>query len=543
MMNWMLTFCRACPRSTKRASSLCARSITALAAILICGASVFTSCINDIDDNPVTPDNPDSPELADYAILLYGNGGGNLDDAIVENIQQFYAANPASFDKVKIAVQYKFSTEKDMNKLMEELQSEGALGAFEYMQEWLKVWKDRLGKTYRFTVDASKKAEEQLGAENLYASTDCHIAHADSLTHFINWAVKACPAKHYVLILTNHGTGYTPDDDLPYTPAAATRGLIYDAGTVNEDGDTEHLTLHSLNYAIASSDIRPQVVYFDACLMNSLEYWFELKNSCDYVIASSFLVPGIGGDYTALTDLLANCHEDIESALRGFDMACVERWNESEKEEERKYFDMSVIRTSGLNAYGNKIRTFTDKLLEAYQSGDEAQKRIDLVTSYALKILSSDPYYDMLCYAMTLAAAVPDFLKTPYNEMQQCYDNECIVAHQTSDYLSTEGITGSVMLGWEGQYECLSWYEDDNNTLKILFETIYKPDGTAIAIDIKDEEIPPYKFDWGSTFADSYEQTAFDKATGWSRWIWTNKQRPATMSAFSKDYKPLYPSN
>jgi hypothetical protein len=48
---------------------------------------VFTSCINDIDDNPVTPDNPDSPELADYAILLYGNGGGNLDDAIVENIQ------------------------------------------------------------------------------------------------------------------------------------------------------------------------------------------------------------------------------------------------------------------------------------------------------------------------------------------------------------------------------------------------------------------------------------------------------------------------
>ena len=52
-MNWMLTSCRACSRSTKRASSLCARSIAAFAAILICGASVFTSCSQ--ADEPVTP--------------------------------------------------------------------------------------------------------------------------------------------------------------------------------------------------------------------------------------------------------------------------------------------------------------------------------------------------------------------------------------------------------------------------------------------------------------------------------------------------------
>ena len=48
---WMLTSCRACSRSTKRASSLCARSIAALAVILVCGASVFTACSSN-DDNP-----------------------------------------------------------------------------------------------------------------------------------------------------------------------------------------------------------------------------------------------------------------------------------------------------------------------------------------------------------------------------------------------------------------------------------------------------------------------------------------------------------
>ena len=50
-----------------------------LAATLVCGASVFTSCSSDSDDNPVI--NPDEPQqqLADYTIIFYGHGGSNLD--------------------------------------------------------------------------------------------------------------------------------------------------------------------------------------------------------------------------------------------------------------------------------------------------------------------------------------------------------------------------------------------------------------------------------------------------------------------------------
>ena len=49
----MLTSCRACSRSTKRVSSLCARSIAALAVILtICSANLLTSCGKD-DNSPI----------------------------------------------------------------------------------------------------------------------------------------------------------------------------------------------------------------------------------------------------------------------------------------------------------------------------------------------------------------------------------------------------------------------------------------------------------------------------------------------------------
>lgn len=84
--------------------------------LLFCGASVFTACSS--DDNAVDSIDSNESEMADYAILFYGYGGGNLDYDILNNIQQFYAANPASYDKVKIAVQYKFSSQEEFEEQM-----------------------------------------------------------------------------------------------------------------------------------------------------------------------------------------------------------------------------------------------------------------------------------------------------------------------------------------------------------------------------------------------------------------------------------------
>ena len=59
-----------------------------MAATLVCGLSVFTACNS--DDNAVDSIDPNESEMADYAILFYGYGGGNLDYDILNNIKQFY---------------------------------------------------------------------------------------------------------------------------------------------------------------------------------------------------------------------------------------------------------------------------------------------------------------------------------------------------------------------------------------------------------------------------------------------------------------------
>jgi len=504
-----------------------------IAATMICGSAVFTACTSNNIDNPISvdPEPPAPQELADYTILFYGHGGNSsLDYCIVENLKQFYAAEAASYNKVRIAAQYKLSSPKVFQSQIESyLKNSKTESDIKEVETFNDLYKDKAGQTYRFVVDPKMQPYDQLGDQYQYGPFEGEIAHPDSLTNFIKWAAKACPAKNYLLLLSDHGAGYMPNDDLPYSPAAKTRNLMVDSKS------GKGLTLPSLTAAIEAAGIPVKALYFDACLMNSIEYLFELKDVVDYVVASSFLVPGIGGSYDTLINLLAQCGDDIESALAGYNKYCVDRWDELVgKNQKESYFDMTVTRTSGLDAYGKKIRAFTDLLVEAYQSGDEELcKKIDNMTANALKIENRYPFYDLLIYALTITTTDPERFETAYNDMQKCYEELCQVSHQTSAYMAAEGITASVLLGWEGQYEFFVWAPVDNEW-KVAQDIVFKPDGTFDSVLFGETTSDK----WQSTFEQTYEQTKFDKATGWSRWIWTNHQRPAVISLATAGYDP-----
>ena len=85
-----------------------------LAAVLCCvmTMTVMTACVN--DDNSAGSDRPSGQ--TEYAILLYGYGGRNLDTGILGNMMDFYKAKSESYGKVKIACQYKYSSAEDLQK-------------------------------------------------------------------------------------------------------------------------------------------------------------------------------------------------------------------------------------------------------------------------------------------------------------------------------------------------------------------------------------------------------------------------------------------
>ena len=262
---------------------------------MIAIALLMASCT--VSDNPSdTPITPPEKEQAEYTLLFYGMGGGSnygsgvLDgDIVAGNINDMIQAYGDFADKGNVVISYKFSP-----AFADSVYSQYTLAGTP-VEAGQKSFADYKGQTYRFALEKGKNIIESFANDKVYGPMESDYANPDSLTNFINWAVKEYPAKKYILVLSDHGGGYMPHYDLQYNK---TRDIM------NEATYGTSFSVHSLKYALQRANVHFDALYFDACLMNSLEYLYELKNQTDYFIASTFLVPGVGGDYQALLELL-----------------------------------------------------------------------------------------------------------------------------------------------------------------------------------------------------------------------------------------------
>jgi hypothetical protein len=503
--------------------------LTAVAA-LCCAMLMLTSC-TDSSDNPVKPDEPTG--LADVTILFYGHGGGNLDENVVDNLKQLYQAAPASYKKVNVAVEYKFSTAENLSD------------TYNFPKAFSDAYKDFGSQTLRFVVNPELGWTAQSSdSQSLYGEPNCRISCPDSLTNFINWAAVRCPAKAYVLVVNDHGLAYMPDSELP-EPTALTRGVIFDDGH-----DSESFTAKSFCRAVANARIRPAAIYFDASEMNNLETLFEVRHLCDYIMASTYDVDYTGGFYHALIDCLAASPANMEQALTNYVATTVANWDYDDADWPN-YADLCVTRTAGLDALGEALRAFTDRLCDIYRNGTDEQRRIiDQCTAEAVKVDSYDPIYDAAKYVASFAHKLPDVFDLPFYEQLLDTWNHCIVARNYSSYLTRRHyqVNHSVMLATEGTYVRYYWddyYDTENGQWSsvLIRSKHYHADGTfddylssnlvfPVAPDW--EETLSWEWfatgDWGSTLSATYCQSAFDRIVGWSRWLSLNRQQPPIRS-------------
>lgn len=415
------------------------------AAVLCCVATFILSSCNTNDDIPVN--NDDTEQLADYTIIYYANGGGNADEYQMPMIGDFYGASAEAYEWVNVVVQYQYSSAENMKKQ--------SLFQDEFCDEWGS-------KTVRWAIDPQKNLSSQMGdQENIYGTDNADCTCPDSLTNFINWAAKNYPAKNYMLILNDHSNGYTPDDEL--------------AG---------HFTAKSLKRAIANANVRLQTIYMQSSLMNNLEYQFELKDLCDYMMASTYVMPDDVGTLGLMVEVLNAFYNDIEAGLSTYCSINVETSEYGFDPETPIYTDLTVTRTANLDKLGEMMREFTDRLCDTYTNGTEQQKQlIDNCTKQAVKIDATQPSYDATKYMASIMYALPEVYDDDFVQKMADTIKSCILAQNFSSYLINHNyiVDYSVLLGVEGS-------------------------------------LAP----WKSTFDDTYGQLEFDRLVGWSRWIKLN---------------------
>ena len=536
-----------------------------LAAVLCCSMTMpmFTSC--SVDDNPAP--NPVEEDLAEATIMWYGCGGNNVDAAILQNFRTFYQAQAKNYDRVNVVAQYKTSFDptayqkysyesvsqwagKVMNKYTDE-----ELEKFD-VDYYFYLCHPQAGASYRFALDTKKPLYKQFHEMEPYGQPNADCTNPDSLTNFINWAAKTYPAKKYILMLADHGGGYLPCDDTAEAASSPQRrGLIYDDGYIVNDY-SKCFSAKSFARGVRSANVRVDGIVLYLCLMNNMEFLYDVKDVTDYIASSTYLMWAAGGAFGSLVDNLAE-GKDTKTALSNFVDATVDSWDavfyDPQNPENPAYYDLTLTETKRLDDLAPVLKEFTDRLVNTYQNGtDEQRAAIDECTSNAVKVYNDEPLYDYAKYMKALFMALPEvFDQDLYNRVKTAF-NGCIAHQRYAKYLTNHNyqVDYSVMLAVKGNFVLYSYTKDKYGRAKDLTTAIaYYTDGTKETYnyvggsgdDSSDGSLAHYEFleksTWGSTFADTYQLTTFDKLVGWSRWLLLNQAAPPAWSPSSFYFK------
>ncbi|HAT73129.1 MAG TPA: hypothetical protein DCS63_09965 [Elusimicrobia bacterium] len=106
-----------------------------------------------------------------------------------------------------------------------------------------------------------------------------------TLVAFVNWAKAAYPAKKYMLVVWNHGSGWDKSRAMDVT-----KGISYDDETGN------HISTPQLGLALKEMG-GVNVYGSDACLMQMPEVTYEIRNYAEYIVGSEETEPGDGYTY------------------------------------------------------------------------------------------------------------------------------------------------------------------------------------------------------------------------------------------------------
>ena len=506
----------------------------------------LTSC--SMVSNSDQPPMPNPEELADATIIWYGTGGGNRDDEILTNFRQFYHAKSETYDHVNIVAQYKASGSlyskfneydyEEINELKEktdeELEKMLGLG-----NQYLYLSNVQPGATYRFALDSKKTLHRQLIETEPYGENNCDFTCPDSLTNFINWAATHYPAKKYILVMADHGGGYFFPEELP--EYAMTRGMLYDDGH-----DKKCFSAKSFAKGLKNAKVRLDGIVFYLCLMNNIEFLYEVKDLTDYTVGSTYTLWALGGALESLADNMAS-GLDTKEALANFVDANVDSWDREEvfyaTPGKPHYFDLTLTETCRLNDLTPVLKEFTDRLVDTYQNGTPEQRaRIDECTANAVKVHASYPFYDFAKYMEVCFMKLPDVFDEELYQRLQTSFNACLVKQRYAKPLTEHNyqVDYSVNLGVKGR---ILKYTNLDMRQAVL---AYCPDGTLEVYKRRDPgETQSGLLDdfdliesstWGSTFADTYQQSTFDKLVGWSRWLLINESAPPAWSPSSSKY-------
>jgi hypothetical protein len=219
-----------------------------------------------------------------WTILVFLNADSNLEHFGFKDMQEMERAG--SSDEVNLVVQF------------DQLEKRG---------------------TQRYLIEKasrSHKTSQEIQSRIVEDRPEVDMGDWRELRDFLIWGIKNYPAENYALILWNHGSGWSKEEE-----QEALKGISYD------DTSGNHIKTEQLPQVFTEvqleTDQRMAIIAFDACVMAMVEVAHVLAPHADYMVASEEDVPGPGYPYDGwlkawFSDGLLSSESFIESLVNEF---------------------------------------------------------------------------------------------------------------------------------------------------------------------------------------------------------------------------------
>jgi len=431
------------------------------------GDSIFDGLPKISVPQPGTPAVTPGPKAADvkpaperkWTIMVFMNGKNNLEVAGLYNVNQME----------------NIGSTKDMNIVVELGRMKGQEGDVDMDGDWTGA---------RRILVKKDKDSDKITSPTVATTETVDMGDYKRVVDFVTWSKKAYPAKKYMLILWDHGTGWLdPQQKKKEMPS---KGISFDDETGN------YIRTQQIGQILKESG-KVDILAYDACLMQMGEVAFEVKDYTEVIVGSEETVPGYGFPYGIFLGVLAKNPGMSAEELGSITVDAFKLFYDKVK----KSAQLSAIRSSKLDTLGAKLAEF-GKLAKDVNDAEALKAARTGVMRYDILGKDSDPnmtisfFGDLAQYAQLLAAnakgtdAKTASLKEKSAALQDFIKKELVIANKASG---------------------------KNNAGRELSEST----GISVYLPPAEVRVPQEKLE--GIFEGKYTEFAFDKATGWHDFV------------------------
>ena len=231
---------------------------------------------------------------------------------------------------------------------------------------------------------------------------------ADVMSSVLDKVATLFPAKENGLIMWSHGTGWLPKrfyanptrssgdfamqmtlEEDPYAH------LVKSFGEDQGNGTGSNVSEMDIVDMAAAMPVKYHYVIFDCCLMGGIEVAYEMKDVCDYIIASPTEILANGFPYDKIMEpLLKGASADLKKVCETY----YDHYNSQSGDS--KSATIALIKTSGLENLANSFKALFDA------GGRDAIDNLNMGTIQRYYRMDRRWFFDMGNFAKDIAADI-----------------------------------------------------------------------------------------------------------------------------------------